>query len=114
MPKKFEFLNVRMTKLPSHWRRGFSHKVDLTRLKSPPPLVTGEGQGGGGLGKRITPIPTFPPQGGRRLRALHPIVIGTYWYLELGSLNYPVCPFQQLKRNNGTLCPSGLLVNEKD
>ena len=25
----------------------------------------------------ITPIPTFPPQGGRRFRVLHPIAIGT-------------------------------------
>jgi len=34
----------------------------------------GEGKGGGGQRRPfINPIPTFPPQGGRRLRVVNPI-----------------------------------------
>jgi len=44
--------------------KGFQTKVDFNRPKIPSPSVEGGGS-------------TFPPQGGRRLRFLHPIAKGT-------------------------------------
>ena len=58
----------------------------------------------------ITPIPTFPPQGGRRLRILDPIAIGTppegegFTPSLKGTLKLPsLCPGEKLFWINSAL-----------